>query len=389
MATAWAVAVLAALPACDTDEATPGTPVDRARSPTVAATPVAADRQALLDEERERYGALGALAVVRDEAGEWTGVSGVADVRRARLDGTARFRVGSITKPIVATLVLDAVAAGELLLDDVVSDLLPGILPADPAISVQMLLAHTSGVFAQTNEGRVGDIDRLPDPAMRAEARSLVRRYSDGEPVIASDRLLVALAETHDRYFVPGSGYHYSNINYQLAAMALESVTGTTLAALLDERIAEPLGLEHTTIAPPDTDSPDLRGYVPGRRHGMLVDVTDDLIAFGNGGNGGVVSTGDELLTIMQAIVTGQLLPPPLVDEMTAMTLQSDGTYGLGLMRYDLSCGTFYGHTGRVSGTVSIALADTDGSRGTVIAFNLANDTDPRLPELAGRLLCG
>jgi D-alanyl-D-alanine carboxypeptidase len=69
--------------------------------------------------------------------------------------------------------------------------------------------------------------------------------------------------------------------------------------------------------------------------------------------------------------------------------VQSDGTYGLGLMRYDLSCGTFYGHTGRVSGTVSIALADTDGSRGTVIAFNLANDTDPRLPELAGRLLCG
>jgi D-alanyl-D-alanine carboxypeptidase len=371
------------------DEAAPETPAAESRSPTVTAARVTADRQALLDEERERYGALGGLAVVRDRDGEWTGVSGVADVRRTELDSTARFRVGSITKPIVAALVLDAVAAGERSLDDMVSDLLPGILPADPAISVRMLLAHTSGVFAQTNEGRVGDIDRLPDPAMRAEARSLVRRYSDGEPVIASDRLLVALAETHDRYFAPGSGYHYSNMNYQLAAMALEAVTGTTLAVLLDERIAEPLGLEHTTIAPPDTGSPDLRGYVPGRRHGMLVDVTDDLIAFGNGGNGGVVSTGDELLTIIQAIVSGQILPPQLAAEMTAMTPQSGGTYGLGLMRFDLPCGTFYGHTGRVSGTVSIALATTVGSRGVVIAFNLADDTDPRLPELAGRLLCG
>jgi hypothetical protein len=65
-----------------------------------------------------------------------------------------------------------------------------------------LLLDHTSGVFDHTNEGRVGDIDRLPDPQLRAEARSLVRRYADGEPVIVPDRLLVALAETHDRYDV-------------------------------------------------------------------------------------------------------------------------------------------------------------------------------------------
>jgi D-alanyl-D-alanine carboxypeptidase len=388
MAAAWAVAALAVLSACDTDETAPGTSPDRPNAPTVQAIPDA-DRQALLDAERERYGALGGLAVVRDLDGDWTGGSGVADIRRAELDPTARFRAGSITKPIVAALVLGSVAEGELALDDIVSDLLPGVLNADQQIRVRMLLDHTSGVFAQTNEGRVGDIDRLSDPRLRAEAQTLVGRYADGEQVIVPDRLLVALAETHELYFAPGAGYHYSNINYQLAAMVLEEVSGKTLADLLYERIAGPLGLERTTIAPPDTRSPELRGYVPGRRHGMFVDVTDDLIAFGNGGNGGVVSTGHELLTIMKAIVSGQLLPQPLVDQMTTMTPQSDGTYGLGLMRFDLPCGAFYGHTGRVSGTVSIALVDRDGSRGAVIAFNLANDTDPRLPELAGRLLCG
>lgn len=392
----FAVAALAAFSACDVDEAGTGTPVAEPRSrtvPALPATPEASmsheDRQALLDQERERYGSLGGLAVVRDEDGQWSGVSGVADLRQTEIDRDTRFRVGSITKPITSALILDAVANGELSLDAVVSDLVPGALRDSPPITVRMLLDHTSGVFDQTNQGRSGDIDRLPDPQLRAEARSLIRRYADGEPVIAPDRLLVALAETHDRYFDPGTGYHYSNINYQLAAMVLEAVTGTSLAALLEERIVEPLDLEHTTIAPPDTESPELRGHLPGHRDGQVVDVTDDLIAYGNGGNGGVLSTGDELLTITQAIVSGRLLPPPLVADMAAMTLQSNGTYGLGLMKFDLSCGTFYGHTGRVSGTVSIALAETHGSRGAVIAFNLASETDPRLPELTDRLLCG
>lgn len=386
-----AAVALAIAPACteqssSTTEGRTPLPVPATTTAVVVETPT--DRQILLDRERERYGSLGALATVRDGTGEWIGTSGVADSDGTDLTDTTRFRVASITKPIVAALVLDAVAAGLLSLDNVVHDLIPGAVRAEPPITVRMLLDHTSGVFDQVNDGRAADVDQLPDPGMRAEAKSLVRRYADGEAVIVPDRIVAALAETHDRYFHPGSGYHYSNTNYQLAAMVLEAVTGISLADLLDVRIAVPLGLEHTTLTPPDLESPELRGYVPGRRDGMYVDVTDDLVEFGNGGNGGVISTPDELLTIMQAIVSGQIVAPHLVEDMTTMTSQSDFTYGLGLVRYELSCGTFYGHEGKVSGTVSIAVADTDGSRGAVIAFNLANDTDPGLVELADALLC-
>ena len=386
----WAFAALAVSSACAGQGSEPGTsePGAEPGSPTATASRMPVDRQALLDRERELYGSLGALAMVRDGDEQWAGVSGAADLQDNEIERTTRFRVGSVTKPIVATLVLGALAHGEVSLDEIVSDLLPGVLRADPPITVRMLLDHTSGVFDYGNEGAVADIDQLPDPAMRSEARSLARRYADGEPVIAPDRLLVALAETHDRYFEPGSGYHYSNINYQLAGMVLEDVTRTSLADLLHGRIAEPLGLKATTLAPADTRSPDMRGYVPGPREGMFVDVTDDLIAFGNGGNGGVISTGDELLTIMQAIVSGRILPPDLVAAMLKMTTQSNSTYGLGLAKYDLSCGTFYGHEGRVNGTASIAIADTDGSRGVVIAFNLMSDTDPGLVALADGLLC-
>jgi D-alanyl-D-alanine carboxypeptidase len=385
----WLVVTLVVSSACSSTGTGARPPATNPDETTATPTGEPLDRQALLDRGREVYGSPGGLAVVYDEDGQWFGASGEADLAGTEIGLATRFRIGSITKPIVAALVLDAVADGDIALDDTVSDLVPGELRADPPISVRMLLDHTSGVFDQLNEGSPADIDRLPDAEMRTEARSLVRRYADGEQVIAPDRLLVALAETHDRYFPPGTGYHYSNTNYQLAVMVLEAATGAPLADLMRERIVRPLGLEHTTVAPSDIESPSLRGYTPGRRDGTFNDITDDLIGFGNGGNGGIISTGEELLTIIRAIVSGRLVRPPLLTEMTTMTSQSNSTYGLGLAMYELSCGTFFGHGGSVNGTVSLALADASANRAAVIAFNLVSPTDPELPALADDLLCG
>lgn len=44
--------------------------------------------------------------------------------------------------------------------------------------------------------------------------------------------------------------------------MLLQKVTGKPLADLLQTRIAAPLGLRSTSLAPADPASPDLRGYV-------------------------------------------------------------------------------------------------------------------------------
>jgi D-alanyl-D-alanine carboxypeptidase len=351
-------------------------------SPTLAP---AFDLLALLDARREAYGAPGALVVLRRADGQWAATSGAADLAGTPLDDVSRFRIASITKPIVAALVLDALERGLVSLDDVVGELLPGTLRPEPPVTVRQLLDHTSGIFDESNDGDPEvDIERLAEP-LRTEATELMRRWESGERVIASDRLIVALSETHDRYNLPGLGYHYSNTNYQLAAMVLEAVTGQTLADLLAERIVAPLGLERTTIAPPDTTSPELRGYGIDPTDGSFVDMTDELVAFGNGGNGGIISTPDELLTIMQAIVDGRLLPPALVTEMETPHLQS---YGLGLAKYQLSCGSFFGHGGLVNGTASIAIVSQGGAEGVAAAFNLQSDTDAQLPAFADTILC-
>ena len=192
--------------------------------------------------------------------------SGTADMTGTPISAATRFRIASITKPIVAALVLDAVARGELGLDDVVGDRLPGVLRPDPPVTIRQLLEHTSGIFDESNGVATqadveADIAKLADPALRTEANATLRQVLEGTRAIASDRVLVALSETHDRLFQPGTQFSYSNTNYQVAAMLLERRTGSPLADLLRTRLAEPLELQRTSIAPPDTASPEFRGY--------------------------------------------------------------------------------------------------------------------------------
>jgi D-alanyl-D-alanine carboxypeptidase len=400
--TALTAALLLSLAACGGGASTaPSATSDRTAEPSEAApspttTPTAAATssvQTVLDAARREYGAPGALAVLVRGGGRTFASSGKADLDGTLITEATRFRIASITKPIVAALVLDAVDRGEVGLDDVVGERLPGVLRPEPPVTVRQLLAHTSGIYDESNgvanqEQLEADVAALTDPELIAEAKAARALALAGEPVIASDRLLVALSETHERDFAPGTGYHYSNTNYQLAAMVLEEATGMPIADLLRDRVVEPLGLGRTTIAPPDLGSPELRGYGTSTADGSLVDVTDDLTWFGNGGNGGIISTADELLTVMQAIVGGRLLPADLVAEMRAPTSLSLGSYGLGLVTYNLSCGTFYGHEGGVNGTASIAMVSPDGADGVVIALNLRSSEDPRLPALADNLLC-
>ena len=333
-----------ASPIAASPTATPAAP--RATPAAPRATPAApgADLQAAVDALRERIGAPGALGVLVEGDARAAAVSGHGDLDgRTTLGDDTRFRIGSVTKPIVAALVLTAVDRGELALDAVVGDLLPGVLRAEPPVTVRQLLDHTSGIFDEGNEGDpLDDIARIADPAIRTEAERVARAYRAGTPVVAPARLLVALAETHDRYFAPGTGYHYSNINYELAGMVLEHATGRTLAALLDDRVVRPLGLARTSLAPADATSPEMRGYES--TSGETVDLTDDLAYFGNGGHGGIVSTADEVLEMLRATVGAELFPRALVTDMETPVRES---YGLGLATYALRCGTFFGHGGQ------------------------------------------
>jgi D-alanyl-D-alanine carboxypeptidase len=93
-------------------------------------------------------GVPGVVARVQDGSETRLVAAVVADLATgAALRPDARFRVGSITKTFVATVVLQLVGEGRLLLDEPVGRRLPGLLANGDTITVRQLLNHTSGLF--------------------------------------------------------------------------------------------------------------------------------------------------------------------------------------------------------------------------------------------------
>ena len=194
--------------------------------------------------------------------GRWAGRSGVRDVRTRRpVPADARFRIGSATKMFTASLVLQLVAEGRLCVST--SRCRP-CCPArcrrrTPRSRVGQLLDHTSGLPKSTED--VGH----EDPAW------MVRHRFDW----FSPRAVVRSAIRQPMAFAPGTHQQYNGLNYILAGLVVEAVTGHSFAHELRTRLLRPLALDDTYLpgprrgAPARTAHPRLRprGRPAGRRH--------------------------------------------------------------------------------------------------------------------------
>jgi hypothetical protein len=102
--------------------------------------------QRLLDQ-LVAAGAPGAAAWIHDEHGGVQAASGLADLRAGRpMRPGLHFRAGSLTKSLVATVVLQLAAEGRLSLPDTLERWLPAVLPYGDRVTIHQLLNHTSGV---------------------------------------------------------------------------------------------------------------------------------------------------------------------------------------------------------------------------------------------------
>ncbi|HAX81628.1 MAG TPA: hypothetical protein DCY40_03535 [Actinobacteria bacterium] len=214
---------------------------------------------------------------------------------------------------------------------------------------------------------------------------------ADGSNGLGLHRPGITPRATVIRHSHPGTGYHYSNPGYQVVGMVLEHVTsGLDLSVLLEQRLVIPHGLASMSLAPDDDSSPELRGLEVTATGST--DNTDDLFTFGNGGNGGLLTNADDLARFFRLLLAGEIfetIDVATMIEPSAPSMDAGVPYGLGLATYELACATFYGHSGGVNGTVSIAIADRTGDSVVVAAFNTRRETDARLLALAETLLCG
>ncbi|MDQ1027347.1 D-alanyl-D-alanine carboxypeptidase [Streptomyces umbrinus] len=315
-------------------------------------------------------GVPGVVGQAKDKYGTWKGASGVGDLRTERpRSAHDRYRVGSVTKTFVATVLLQLEAEGELSLDDKVDEWLPGVVRGNGhdgrRISLRRLLNHTSGIFNYRDDSE------------------FVRKYivKDGffenrYDTVTLDRH-VKYAMANKPYFTPGESWMYSNTNYSLAAMVIEKATGNSYGDEIRHRIIEPLGLHATSV--PGTDPkmprPSSRTYakLAESTTGPTYDVTE-LNPTLAGGGGDMISDAGDLNRFYSALLRGGLLPRAQLAEMKA-TVEAAGLpgvrYGLGLAERRLSCGVVvWGHHGGIVGSISEAVTTADGRHSLAFNFN-------------------
>src|SRR5437763_2591314 len=113
-------------------------------------------------------GVPGALVLVRNGDRTEAAAVGLADVAPERkLTANDRFRIGSVTKTFVATVLLQLAAEGRLRLDDPVGRWLPGLLPDGGRITIRDLRDHRSGLAAAAADPPVLAGSRCDWPARR------------------------------------------------------------------------------------------------------------------------------------------------------------------------------------------------------------------------------
>ncbi|MEU9304117.1 serine hydrolase domain-containing protein [Streptomyces sp. NPDC048269] len=327
--------------------------------------PPAADLQALVQALRNTTaaGAPGAVARITGPGGVRSRAVGVRDrATGAPMDAGSRFRIGSVTKTFSAVVLLQLVSEEKIRLDAPVNRYLPGLLP-DDRITVRHLLSHRSG---------------LPDYTDAMFART-VPGFEAVRTKVFSYRDLVNLSLKEPRTTAPGAAYAYSNTNFVVVGMLIEKATGHSVAKEYERRVIKPLGLRNTSYVHPATriEGPHARGYLhPDEAGAPLVDSTEQTVSWAQSA-GAVISDPADLNTFTSALLGGRLLPARMLDAMLTMT-PADTTrtrfYGLGLRRYDLSCGTsVYGHTGTVQGFYTYAFATRDGRRSLAAMANTSN----------------
>ncbi|MGX1366837.1 CubicO group peptidase (beta-lactamase class C family) [Streptomyces canus] len=237
---ALATCLGAALVSCS-DEGQGGTELAAGQG---TAHTAAAGRLSVLTQKAADTGSLGVIVRIDRADGKPVEIARQAAWTKDdhRLAVGDRFRVGSNTKTLTATLVLQQVAEKSIGLDDTVEKWLPGLVKGGEHITVRMLLNHTSGL---------GDFLLTPEflPSLTGQEQ---RTWKPEE--------LLAVTPEQDPPTEPGKKYSYSNANYEALGLILEKATGSSLAELVEQRITKPLGMKDSFLA---TDA----AWPAGKRH--------------------------------------------------------------------------------------------------------------------------
>jgi CubicO group peptidase (beta-lactamase class C family) len=328
------------------------------------------DLEALADDA----GFSGVVVVSRNGVRQAELARGFAD-RANRRPNTidTRFGTASAAKGLTALTVASLIHSEQLRADTTFRSLVRDALPmVDPAVTIEQLLGHTSGVGDYLDEDELHDVD---DYVMTVPVHRLD----------APMNYLPAL-EGHPQKSAPGSAFAYNNGGYVMLSIAVEAASGRSYYDLVQERVLDPAGMAHTGFERSDRLPPDAAiGYLEDGRTNVL------HLPVRGAGDGGVYSTVRDLEVMWEALFAGRILPISVVEWLVqprndvpaerrrsglGFWLRPDrDTVMLEGMDAGVSCRTAYD---RPSGVTYTVISNTSSGAWPLVAY-----LEERLPNLA------
>ena len=274
------------------------------------------------------------------------GASGLANLTdETPMPPEGAFRIGSVTKMFTATVIMQLVEDGVLTLDDPLAQWLPEVaaqLPYGDEITLRHLLAHTSGLFnVVEHEAYFADLftQMVVDEAAGTVTLDCVERDPNDT--------LARYVYGKEAQFAPGTQWRYSNTNYTLLGMIIETATEMPLAEAYRTNIYEPLGMTATFLDCYEAPLVDVvHGYTGSGD--ALSDLTELHESVGWSA-GGLVSTPSDLTAFARGLFGGALFDNP--ETLAMMTTPApNSANGLGVMLQD----SYMGHAGYIAGYRSV-----------------------------------
>ncbi|WP_308646687.1 serine hydrolase domain-containing protein [Nocardia cyriacigeorgica] len=287
--------------------------------------------------------------------------------------GSEHFRIGSITKTFVATVILQLVDEHRIELDAPIETYLPGVVRDGDRITVRQILQHTSGIP-----------DYMKTPGWSTNRWRGDDRFRDFRP-----QQLLEQAFTRPPDFAPGAKFRYSNSNYIVAGLLIEAVAGRPYGTEIDRRILRPLQLAGTSFPGSNPRLPEPAIHAVAEVEGRRVEVTEQNETL-DWAAGEMISTQADLATFFDALLGGRLLSPESLAEMRRTVSMGSGFhYGLGLERFDLPCGgQVWGHGGQLLGYVTYAYRRDDGRTFTLLEASGSDDGFLRFAAMSTAAYC-
>jgi CubicO group peptidase (beta-lactamase class C family) len=191
----------------------------------------------VVQAHREELGIPGiSAAVAIDGTIVWSAGFGYADLEnRVPARGTTLYRVGSVSKPLTATAVVQLALDGRLDLDAPVQRYVPSFPEKEHPVTTRLLAGHLAGIRHYRGNESVAEGQRHYDDVVEALA------------IFGEDPLL----------FAPGERYSYSSYGWNLISAVVQGAAGQDFLSYMQSNVFEPLGMIHTYADDPRRIIPD------------------------------------------------------------------------------------------------------------------------------------